>query len=104
LRRVRLLLLVGPTLLVASSLLYLLSARPADIVVRDAGAVLVVLTLPAYVVWKLMSHLRESRKRCPDCAELVRNEAAVCRFCGHRFAVVSGGARPATTVDEDAWG
>ena len=24
-------------------------------------------------------------KRCPDCAELVKDAAVTCRFCGHRF-------------------
>jgi rRNA maturation endonuclease Nob1 len=24
-------------------------------------------------------------KKCPQCAELVKREARVCRFCGHEF-------------------
>ena len=27
----------------------------------------------------------EAGKVCPDCAETVRREARICRFCGHRF-------------------
>lgn len=27
----------------------------------------------------------DSGKRCPDCAEPVREQARVCRFCGYRF-------------------
>lgn len=28
----------------------------------------------------------EAGKVCPDCAETVKREARVCRFCGHRFS------------------
>lgn len=27
-----------------------------------------------------------SQKKCPQCAELVKAEANLCRFCGHEFA------------------
>ncbi|MEO5336896.1 MAG: zinc ribbon domain-containing protein [Magnetospirillum sp. WYHS-4] len=33
---------------------------------------------------------RETRvKGCPRCAELVKDKALVCRFCGHEFAVAT---------------
>lgn len=30
--------------------------------------------------------LGEGMKKCPECAELVKRDARVCRFCGHSFS------------------
>ena len=37
-----------------------------------------------------------AEKTCPDCAEKVKAEAKVCRFCGHRFE--SPGREPTRRV------
>ena len=36
--------------------------------------------------------LQSGMKKCPHCAELVRAEAAVCRFCTREFSVNAQGA------------
>jgi hypothetical protein len=33
-----------------------------------------------------------NKKRCPECAELVNEDALKCRFCGHSFAPAGLGA------------
>jgi hypothetical protein len=62
-------------------------------------AILIAAALLAYLVVRDISRLQDAHleaveagtvapdaiKVCPDCAEPVRAEALVCRFCGHRF-------------------
>lgn len=40
--------------------------------------------------------LSTGHKKCPDCAELIRDEAVICRHCGRAFA-----EKPATTTPPD---
>ncbi|HEX4110861.1 MAG TPA: hypothetical protein VHX88_22220 [Solirubrobacteraceae bacterium] len=40
------------------------------------------------------------RRRCPDCAERVRYEARVCRFCGHRLRTAPAARRSAPITSD----
>lgn len=40
---------------------------------------------PAGLLDGLFSFRRERTKRCPDCAEKIKADARVCRFCGYRY-------------------
>lgn len=56
-----------------------------------AGVALIgIIFLPAYLFARRKSRPGgdgQRRKRCPECAELVQGDAAICRFCRHRFNV-----------------
>jgi hypothetical protein len=41
----------------------------------------------AFIIVTVASLPREALKKCPDCAEEVKAEARVCRFCGYNFLI-----------------
>jgi len=55
------------------------------------GASLFIVALPWAIIMKPkrkiieQEQLQEDMKKCPQCAEIVKKEARVCRFCGHEF-------------------
>lgn len=58
------------------------------------GALLFIVALPAALLLKNDAKAIEAAqlatgdsKKCPQCAEVVKAEANVCRFCGHSFVM-----------------
>jgi len=55
------------------------------------GASLFIVALPWAILLKSKkeeletSRVSEGMKKCPECAELVKKDARVCRFCGYEF-------------------
>jgi rubredoxin len=44
-----------------------------------------------------------AEKTCPDCAEMVKAEARVCRFCGYRFDLAEAEQRRAEEASLTGW-
>lgn len=65
------------------------------------GASLFIVALPWAIIMKPkqkiieQEQLKEDMKKCPQCAEIVKREARVCRFCGYEFY-----AKPLTQEEE----
>jgi hypothetical protein len=75
-------------------LLITVSALALAIVTGDIGRFLQVfgwLSIPSILLGLVLvfqflnRRSQEQYKRCPNCAEMVKKEATVCRFCRHRF-------------------
>jgi len=52
-----------------------------------------IIILPWAILLKLKEGELETRrvsegmKKCPECAELVKNDARICKFCGYEFCL-----------------
>jgi len=57
------------------------------------GAALFIIALIWSIVMK--PKLKKDEKKCLQCAEIVKREAKVCRFCGYRFS-----AKPLSQEEE----
>jgi hypothetical protein len=64
------------------------------------GAMIFIVALPHALLMKRdeqaleKEQLESGMKKCPHCAELVRAEATVCRFCNREFSPATAGVQP----------
>lgn len=51
-----------------------------------------IVTVPLHIIYAVLHKGRKSTadaddlKKCPDCAEMIKIDAKVCRHCGRRFS------------------
>jgi peptidoglycan/LPS O-acetylase OafA/YrhL len=78
---------------IAAVLCLVLSSRGSSV-----GAYAVGVASAAPIIWLAYMVDKYSHRECPDCAERVKSQARVCRYCGYRFKTnvpeAKSGVRP----------
>lgn len=65
------------------------------------GVVLAVLGIVTVVTYDKKIEKKEEQKKCPKCAELVKEEASICRFCKYEFINVEEDFDNEYEIDEE---
>ncbi|TKB53372.1 superinfection immunity protein [Ferrimonas aestuarii] len=84
-------LLIAPAMILVASLLYflpsILAAKGGHERFRLIMLINVLLgwTIVGWLASLIWAVMGSSMKTCPDCAERIKTEARVCRYCGNSF-------------------